>query len=75
VDDKPGFPPSLEDEIERAITRRRTKTVPAARSTQEPTPVEPKGTSKFCPECGKPTDPNDKFCANCGHKLLKPQHA
>jgi len=23
----------------------------------------------FCPECGDPVDPGEKFCNNCGHKL------
>jgi hypothetical protein len=23
----------------------------------------------FCPNCGKPTQPNDVFCRNCGHRL------
>lgn len=33
------------------------------------------GEARFCPECGRPTDADDKFCSSCGHKLLQPQHA
>lgn len=25
----------------------------------------------FCPNCGSPIDPEDKFCLNCGHKLTE----
>lgn len=67
--------PSLEDDIERAIARRRTKTALIGQPVEGFAPVETKGAAKFCPECGKPNDPDDKFCANCGFKLVKPQHA
>lgn len=32
------------------------------------TPIENKGTSKFCSYCGRLLDSNDKFCPNCGGK-------
>jgi hypothetical protein len=65
----------LESEIEAAIARRRAQpatVVPVKAPTQPPIS---NGRKNYCPECGKPTDPNDKFCANCGHKQLNPQHA
>ena len=24
---------------------------------------------KYCPQCGAPLEPNDKFCRNCGARL------
>jgi hypothetical protein len=27
-------------------------------------------TGKFCPRCGNPTQPTDKFCRNCGHNFV-----
>jgi len=24
---------------------------------------------KYCPQCGAPLEPNDKFCSNCGARL------
>ncbi len=27
------------------------------------------GESRFCPHCGQPTRPGDRFCASCGEKL------
>jgi len=24
---------------------------------------------KYCPQCGAPLEPNDKFCSNCGTRL------
>jgi hypothetical protein len=65
----------LDSDIEAAIARRRTQTTPVAPATGPTQPPTSNGKSKYCPECGKPTDPNDKFCANCGHKQSYPQHA
>lgn len=31
------------------------------------------GEFKFCPQCGSKTDPDDKFCVNCGAMLKDPQ--
>lgn len=30
----------------------------------------PAGGRNFCPQCGLKVEPADRFCANCGHKLL-----
>ena len=30
------------------------------------------GKVKYCPQCGQPTDPEDKFCVNCGQQLRQP---
>lgn len=29
------------------------------------------GKGEFCPQCGRPIDPDDKFCAACGHQLVE----
>ncbi len=31
------------------------------------------GEFRFCPQCGSKTDPDDKFCVNCGAMLKDPQ--
>ena len=79
-----GSTADFESEIEAAIALRRSQpATPAPESNQpitkvpessQPQPAANNGKSKYCPECGRPTDPDDKFCANCGHKLLNPQH-
>ena len=66
------------DEIEAAIARRRTKaaTVPAPARAAATADVDSQdGPSSFCPQCGKPADASDRFCAHCGHQLTQPQHA
>jgi hypothetical protein len=75
--------PELEfDEIEAAIARRRGKAAPAA--APAPKATRPKQKARvgsgqagggFCPQCGQPADPDDRFCAFCGHQLTEPQHA
>jgi hypothetical protein len=60
-------------EIEAAIARQRR-----ARSAEgPPAPAAGNGTGngrgRFCPVCGEPTDPDDKFCAHCGQPLIQAQ--
>lgn len=54
-------------EIEAAIARMRQQRsqAPAAPAAA---PVS-NGHARFCPQCGTPTDPGDRFCAHCGHNL------
>ncbi len=61
-------------EIEAAIARMRRqrgqKTAPPASAPASTTVAAPaNGHARFCPQCGTPTDPGDKFCAHCGHNL------
>lgn len=66
----------VDEDIEKAIASLRAKPVEVAAVSAETRPVGgTNGKTNFCPQCGQPTDHDDKFCANCGHKLLKPQHA
>ena len=78
--------PTAEAEMEAAIAALRQKaaapqaapaprpaapppaTMPAIEKngTEQTTPVR----NRFCSQCGKPTDPADKFCAFCGYKLV-----
>lgn len=64
---------SAEAEIEAAIARLRNRPDgDGAQSKAEPTPAASQAAekaSRFCPQCGEPHDPNDKFCAFCGHRL------
>lgn len=65
----------IEREIEKAVAQRRKSSEAVAPAAEEGKHALSHGDNKFCPECGKPTDQGDKFCANCGHKLLNPQRA
>ena len=42
--------------------------VPASPPAPEPAPA-PAAPVAFCPECGTPASPGDKFCMNCGFPL------
>jgi len=56
-------------EIEAAIARmRRQRDQEAAPPPASAAPAA-NGHARFCPQCGTPTDPDDRFCANCGHNL------
>ena len=59
-------------EIEAAIARMRRqsgqKTAPPVTTTPATTAAA-NGRTRFCPQCGTPTDPGDRFCAHCGHNL------
>ena len=65
----------LEIDIETAVARRRTQSTVQALESSVTQSGSDNGKTRYCPECGRPTDPDDKFCANCGQKLLNPQHA
>lgn len=58
-------------EIEAAIARlRRQRSQRTAVAAVASTNGHGQGQTRFCPECGTPTDPGDKFCAHCGHHLV-----
>jgi NADH pyrophosphatase NudC (nudix superfamily) len=50
----------IEADIEAAVAQLRQ---------QRPVATATNGQGRFCPQCGQPTDPGDKFCAHCGHQL------
>lgn len=55
---------AVDAEIEAAIAQLRE---------QVPAPVvSANGHKRFCSQCGTAVDLDDKFCANCGHKLMAP---
>lgn len=54
----------VDAEIEAAIAHLREH-VPAPLASTN-------GHKRYCPECGTAVDLSDKFCANCGHKLVTP---
>lgn len=64
----PGLSDDIDARIESAIARLRAKGKEAA----APAPVKVReGQHKggYCPQCGQPTDVDDKFCTACGHRL------
>lgn len=65
------LPVSLDAEIELAVSRLR-RSRPEHNQPPTPSPVAPTvpaGVERFCSQCGKPRDRQDKFCAYCGHKF------
>lgn len=62
----------IEMDIEAAIEGRRSSALEVTGQLAEQ-PEKANGNYRFCPECGLPVSPEDKFCASCGHKLLLPQ--
>lgn len=62
-----GLTDDIDARIESAIARLRAKEKEAA-----PAPVkvrEEHHKGGYCPQCGQPTDVDDKFCTACGHRL------
>ena len=57
----PSLPADVDEQIEAAVARLRTRPAPAATASN--------GSGGYCPQCGRPTDAGDKFCAACGHQL------
>ena len=63
-------------EIEAAVARLRESAPAVAPVAVDKEPAHGgNGQAKFCSQCGQPTDPDDKFCAHCGHRLHQPQAA
>ena len=68
-------PDEVAAQIEAAISRVRTQKQGSPEAAPQPvkvTAVPANGQTQFCPQCGVKVDPNDKFCAACGHKLAIP---
>ncbi len=63
MDMAPALDGETDIEIEAAIARMRQH------RSQAPTAPLHNGQARFCPQCGTPTDPSDRFCAHCGHNL------
>jgi hypothetical protein len=58
-----------EDDIEAAVRARRQSARGAPQSTTLAPAVTSAGVRTQCPECGRPIDPSDRFCARCGAAL------
>ncbi|HID52048.1 MAG TPA: zinc ribbon domain-containing protein [Anaerolineae bacterium] len=67
IDEYDAHPNPVDTEIEAAVARIRRQGAPATAAASAA--VAANGKAKFCPQCGSPVDPGDKFCTSCGHKL------
>ena len=66
------LPADLDAEIELAVSRLRRSRPEQSQPTPPPpttAPTAPAGVQRFCSQCGKARDRQDKFCAYCGHKF------
>jgi hypothetical protein len=62
-------PEQVDEQIEAAIRQARQKPVAAS-----PAAVAPAANgAKFCPQCGRRVEPDDRFCPKCGHNLIEDQ--
>jgi len=64
-------PQQLDDELEAAIRQARAK--PAAKAT--PAAEASNGAMRYCPQCGRRIEPDDRFCPGCGRNLVQEQHS
>lgn len=70
----------IDADIEAAVTLLRQKGSKPSPAVEEVATAGSGGTGKngktnYCSQCGRQADPEDKFCAHCGHQLREPQHA
>lgn len=70
----PAADSATSDAIEQAIARRRQAAtdeieLAVAQRRSRPAATPANGQARFCPDCGRPVDAGDKFCAACGHRL------
>jgi len=74
---KAPAPVELEAEIEAEVRKLRARPEPATAPSSHPQPVAPaveSGAAEAagqCPNCGQPYLSGDKFCAHCGHELVR----
>lgn len=66
-------PADLDVQMEAAVARLRRSRPEQPPSSVAPLtkPNVPAGAERFCSQCGKSRDSQDKFCAYCGHKFNK----
>jgi hypothetical protein len=70
----------VDDQIEAAVRKLRTpQEIDAAieaaiMETRQKEPVPANGAIQFCPQCGRRVEPDERFCAGCGHKLIQESH-
>jgi NADH pyrophosphatase NudC (nudix superfamily) len=64
-------PAEVDADIEAAVRRMREQATPVT-STAVPVAPRPAVTTatRYCPQCGTPVDPDDRFCATCGTNLI-----
>lgn len=60
---------ALDARIEAALAQLRGAPAPALTAKPVAKAAAPQKAGSFCPQCGNATDPGDKFCTTCGHKL------
>jgi membrane protease subunit (stomatin/prohibitin family) len=66
-------PAEVDADIEAAIQRMRQQEATAPPEAQ--TAAAQPATTRYCPQCGRPVDGGDRFCATCGQNLIVEPHA
>jgi hypothetical protein len=58
-------PQQVDDQIEAAVRQARDKSTAAPAGN---------GAVRYCPQCGRRVEPDDRFCPKCGRNLLQESH-
>lgn len=68
-------PAQIDDDIEAAVRQRRAAAAATGAAaatpatTAAPPPEAATARPRYCPQCGRPVEATDRFCAACGHNL------
>lgn len=69
-------PEQLDAQMEAAIQRARAQSAgqPAPESVGPAATIKNNGALRYCPQCGRRVEPDDRFCPKCGRNLIQEQH-
>jgi NADH pyrophosphatase NudC (nudix superfamily) len=73
-------PVDVDDQIEASVRKLRTPQEvdvaieAAVKQARQKEVVPANGAVQFCPQCGRRVEPDERFCAGCGHKLTQESH-
>lgn len=66
-------PGQIDEQIEAAVRQARQQPAPLAGTPAVDQPAA-NGTAKYCPQCGRRVEVDDRFCPKCGRNLVEEPH-